>query len=122
MSALHGPAPPPSHSVPPSGTVTFAFTDIEASTQRWERNRAAMQELSGDEAGRNFGTEPLPEGMVVRHPGFAKATPGGPSALQTQTVHHVVFDQNDPATWGDTPRNAPCPCGSGKKYKHCHGA
>jgi preprotein translocase subunit SecA len=23
--------------------------------------------------------------------------------------------------WADTPRNAPCPCGSGKKYKHCHG-
>ena len=21
----------------------------------------------------------------------------------------------------ETPRNAPCPCGSGKKYKHCHG-
>ena len=21
-----------------------------------------------------------------------------------------------------TPRNAPCPCGSGKKFKHCHGA
>jgi preprotein translocase subunit SecA len=20
------------------------------------------------------------------------------------------------------PRNAPCPCGSGKKFKHCHGA
>jgi predicted ATPase/class 3 adenylate cyclase len=30
--------------VPPSGTVTFAFTDIEGSTQRWERNRAAMQD------------------------------------------------------------------------------
>ncbi|MBM3507683.1 MAG: preprotein translocase subunit SecA [Alphaproteobacteria bacterium] len=28
---------------------------------------------------------------------------------------------NDPATWGKVPRNAPCPCGSGKKYKHCHG-
>ncbi len=27
----------------PSGTVTFLFTDIEGSTQRWERNRAAMQ-------------------------------------------------------------------------------
>ena len=24
--------------------------------------------------------------------------------------------------WSKTPRNAPCPCGSGKKYKHCHGA
>ena len=23
--------------------------------------------------------------------------------------------------WSNTPRNAPCPCGSGKKYKHCHG-
>ncbi len=24
--------------------------------------------------------------------------------------------------WDRTPRNAPCPCGSGKKFKHCHGA
>jgi len=31
------------------------------------------------------------------------------------------FDPADPATWGKVPRNAPCPCGSGKKYKHCHG-
>ncbi len=31
------------------------------------------------------------------------------------------FNQQDPATWTKTPRNAPCPCGSGKKYKHCHG-
>ena len=30
-------------------------------------------------------------------------------------------DPADPATWGRTPRNAPCPCGSGRKYKHCHG-
>ena len=30
-------------------------------------------------------------------------------------------DPNDPSTWSRTPRNAPCPCGSGKKYKACHG-
>ena len=30
-------------------------------------------------------------------------------------------DPNDPDTWGKVPRNAACPCGSGKKYKHCHG-
>ncbi len=24
--------------------------------------------------------------------------------------------------WNDTPRNSPCPCGSGRKFKHCHGA
>ncbi|MBV5262777.1 preprotein translocase subunit SecA [Pinisolibacter aquiterrae] len=33
-----------------------------------------------------------------------------------------AVDPNDPTTWGQVARNAPCPCGSGKKYKHCHGA
>ncbi|PPJ45443.1 preprotein translocase subunit SecA [Rhizobium sp. KAs_5_22] len=31
-------------------------------------------------------------------------------------------DPNDPSTWGRVGRNDACPCGSGKKYKHCHGA
>jgi preprotein translocase subunit SecA len=31
-------------------------------------------------------------------------------------------DPNNPRTWEKTARNAPCPCGSGRKYKHCHGA
>lgn len=38
------------------------------------------------------------------------------------TVRNRAANPADPATWGATPRNAPCPCGSGKKYKHCHGA
>ena len=32
------------------------------------------------------------------------------------------IDPNDSATWGKVGRNTACPCGSGKKYKHCHGA
>ncbi|MCC5966395.1 MAG: preprotein translocase subunit SecA [Natronohydrobacter sp.] len=32
------------------------------------------------------------------------------------------FDETDPATWGNPGRNDPCPCGSGKKFKHCHGS
>ncbi|MFE3835874.1 preprotein translocase subunit SecA [Pseudogemmobacter sonorensis] len=31
------------------------------------------------------------------------------------------FDEADPATWGNPGRNDPCPCGSGEKFKHCHG-
>jgi preprotein translocase subunit SecA len=31
------------------------------------------------------------------------------------------IDPADPSTWYRSPRNANCPCGSGKKYKHCHG-
>jgi preprotein translocase subunit SecA len=30
-------------------------------------------------------------------------------------------DPADPSTWGKVGRNDACPCGSGKKYKHCHG-
>ncbi|MFE1603075.1 preprotein translocase subunit SecA [Methylobacterium sp. ID0610] len=30
-------------------------------------------------------------------------------------------DPTDTSTWGRVGRNEPCPCGSGKKYKHCHG-
>lgn len=31
------------------------------------------------------------------------------------------FDETDPTTWGNPSRNDPCPCGSGQKFKHCHG-
>jgi len=31
------------------------------------------------------------------------------------------LDPTEPRSWGKVPRNAPCPCGSGKKYKQCHG-
>ncbi len=34
---------------------------------------------------------------------------------------NIEFDATDQTTWGKVPRNAPCPCGSGKKFKHCHG-
>jgi preprotein translocase subunit SecA len=32
-----------------------------------------------------------------------------------------AIDPRDPSTWGKVARNATCPCGSGKKFKHCHG-
>jgi preprotein translocase subunit SecA len=31
------------------------------------------------------------------------------------------FVEDDPSTWGNPGRNALCPCGSGKKFKQCHG-
>ena len=33
----------------------------------------------------------------------------------------VTFNENDKSTWGNPGRNDKCPCGSGKKFKHCHG-
>ncbi|MFV3073915.1 preprotein translocase subunit SecA [Niveispirillum fermenti] len=58
---------------------------------------------------------PLPEGMVRRSatvPSFGAT--GLPVAQES--------DLKERESWINTPRNAPCPCGSGKKFKHCHGA
>ena len=57
-------------------------------------------------------------------PAFDPADPdgGGVATLHApaRTPSRAV-DPNDPATWGKVARNAACPCGSGKKFKHCHG-
>jgi preprotein translocase subunit SecA len=54
------------------------------------------------------------------------ADPEGPIAgtrtAPTLRRAKVAMDPTRPETWGRVPRNAACPCGSGKKYKHCHGA
>lgn len=46
------------------------------------------------------------------------------SAQTNVPLHHATgeLDPDDPETWGKIARNAPCPCKSGKKYKHCHGS
>jgi preprotein translocase subunit SecA len=46
----------------------------------------------------------------------AEAASASPSpAMETAS------DPADPSTWGKVGRNEPCPCGSGRKFKHCHG-
>ena len=53
----------------------------------------------------------------------ANAGGNGPTAVKPARARKAAdIDPADPATWGKVQRNASCPCGSGKKYKHCHGA
>ena len=52
---------------------------------------------------------------------------GGPAygyAAQALSADTAMLerDPTDESTWGRVGRNEPCPCGSGKKYKHCHGS
>ncbi|KIC49833.1 preprotein translocase subunit SecA [Tateyamaria sp. ANG-S1] len=49
------------------------------------------------------------------------STPNAPPAPTEEAVANG-FDENDRSTWGNPGRNDLCPCGSGKKFKHCHGA
>lgn len=47
--------------------------------------------------------------------------PEAEAPAKPEPVRNAPFNKNDPNTWGRVSRNDPCPCGSGKKYKHCHG-
>ena len=43
------------------------------------------------------------------------------AAAATAAAAKPGFDENNPETWGNPGRNDLCPCGSGNKFKHCHG-
>lgn len=53
----------------------------------------------------------------------APTAPESKNPLPAPTENAIAgFDENDPSTWGNPGRNDACPCGSGKKFKHCHGS
>ncbi len=74
-----------------------------------------------------LGTEPpppseppmVPPRMSYNDPAAFAPYAGGDVLEAERPV--TAFDPADPTTWRDISRNAPCPCGSGKKFKHCHG-
>jgi preprotein translocase subunit SecA len=91
-------------------TVTQVITHLEVRTQ--------PQQVSATE-----GAEPEPLAAT----GTDGVRPAGPP--RTPRAQRPVLaaagtapaDRQAAESWGKVGRNAPCPCGSGKKYKHCHG-
>jgi preprotein translocase subunit SecA len=71
------------------------------------RQKQAMEEGREDPAMKSYNAAPPMRGAGVTQ--FTRRT-------------NEDFDAENPDTWGRVKRNAPCPCGSGKKFKHCHGA
>jgi len=69
--------------------------------------------------------EALPEGMRNSRPdpvtGEDREAEAGARGRRAGRNGGGAVDPKDPSTWGKVARNAPCPCGSGKKFKHCHG-
>ena len=67
--------------------------------------------------------DPLTGENEMEEVGAMAAAGGGdrrPRGARGRPVRPGV-DPNDPSTWGRISRNSACPCGSGRKYKHCHG-
>jgi preprotein translocase subunit SecA len=46
---------------------------------------------------------------------------GGTALAAAREAQALARNPKDPTSWGKVGRNEPCPCGSGKKFKHCHG-
>ena len=53
--------------------------------------------------------------------GEALGMNAAPAVAATVATALEGFDEADPSTWGNPARNDLCPCGSGEKFKHCHG-
>jgi len=73
-----------------------------------------------------FGQPPTEMHESRQDPAFADAeaaSPGADVAVLNRPRRRPAgaLDPKAPDSWGKVSRNAPCPCGSGKKYKHCHG-
>jgi len=60
-----------------------------------------------------------PAALPVAAPAPAPAMAAADAA--DQPLRLAGFDEAEPATWGNPGRNDACPCGSGEKFKHCHG-
>jgi preprotein translocase subunit SecA len=73
-----------------------------------------IQQSSSDNAPATTGFQRAAAAAVAEGTLPQEAAPAEPPVAKQQTVVKDAFEK--------TPRNAPCPCGSGKKFKNCHGA
>ncbi|MFD3188854.1 preprotein translocase subunit SecA [Sedimentitalea sp. HM32M-2] len=85
-------------------TVTRNLAQVRPLTQ--EEQQQMMAQLAAQQAEMKQAQAAVPAGAAdARQPAAAKSG----------------FVEEDPTTWGNPGRNEKCPCGSGKKFKHCHG-
>ena len=88
---------------------------VEYQREGYELFAAMMDAIKEEIAGFLFNVEVTVESSEVQAKGV-EAKPVSPIGLQ-----YSAADENGNATKNEVSRNAPCPCGSGKKYKRCHG-
>ncbi len=113
--------------------VTGQLSQVRPMTE--EEQQAIMQQMLAQQAQMQRAAQPTPaeapspapqpKPQPVPQAAVAAAAPAAAPVTEAAgpapTPLVAGFDETDPATWGDPGRNDPCPCGSGAKFKHCHG-
>ncbi|MHA6324814.1 preprotein translocase subunit SecA [Roseivivax sp. CAU 1753] len=93
--------------------VTQKLSQIRPMSE--EQRQQLLDEMRRQQAQAQAAADAAPAGAA-----HADAEAAGP-AVAAGTPLVDGFDETDPDTWGNPGRNSPCPCGSGNKFKHCHG-
>jgi preprotein translocase subunit SecA len=104
-------APPPEQ--PPAPLPMMAAHKIDPTTGEDEMALA----LAGAETLARHGIGQATGQTIGQAIGAAPAAAAGSPLAGTMPARNP----QDPQSWGKVGRNEPCPCGSGKKFKHCHG-
>jgi preprotein translocase subunit SecA len=87
---------------------------VEYQREGYDLFAAMMEGIKEEIAGFIFNVEVTVEAQQVQG--------GGLDAAKPQQLSYSSADETGAVQSSDTSRNSPCPCGSGKKYKRCHGA
>ncbi|KHQ53509.1 preprotein translocase subunit SecA [Mameliella alba] len=95
-------------------TVTEQLSKVRPMSEEEQRAMIAEMRRQQEEMQRQ-----MDRAAAAAAPAPSAAAPAG-DAPSPEAVA-AGFDENDPETWGNPGRNDACPCGSGKKFKHCHG-
>ncbi len=105
-----------------SDMVTRMKEDVTSQLMRVEIQTRPEGDLLPDENQ----LPPMQAHHIDQTTGFDDVGEGAPNfgsfATAAASAMAVSIDPKNPETWGKVGRNDDCPCGSGKKYKHCHGA
>ncbi|MBC7476673.1 MAG: SEC-C domain-containing protein, partial [Pseudorhodobacter sp.] len=98
--------------------VTQKLSMIRPITQE-EQQAMLAQMMAQQQAAR---PAPTPVAAPVEAPVATPVAEPVPVAVAApKSTALAGFDAADPTTWGNPSRNDNCPCGSGEKFKHCHG-
>jgi preprotein translocase subunit SecA len=109
-------APTPADATPRDAAVPAATPAVLADDVG-ETALRDVQYSSPDDASNAGGAASLAVAAQAQAAATGEPSPGGGRGTATATANAPVVKSE----WDKTPRNAPCPCGSGKKYKLCHG-
>ena len=105
-------------------TITGILSHLEVQTQATPEEMEAR--MAADRLGQEMheGRTDMALPMTEEEQALlAMSGEDGAEPRQRPVVNRAaaVMDPDDPSTWGKVARNSACPCGSGKKFKHCHG-